>query len=206
MINNSCQQCADIIDSSSTWFMFMGSVTSLLNQGTLAAALADTELQSLLYQELKIIARSKIRKQAPGSTNTTALVHEAFIKLTSNTTNRKWTNRHHFFSTAAIAMRHILVDQARTLLTEKRGGGLIDAEWQDGLYDLSQECEELVALNEALQQLEQLDPGAADLVNLKYFVGLSMPEVAEIMELPLRTIERQWQKAKVMLKLWLSET
>jgi RNA polymerase sigma factor (TIGR02999 family) len=183
----------------------MGSVTSLLNQGTLAAALADTELQTLLYQELKIIARSKIRKQATGRTNTTALVHEAFIKLSSTTTNRNWTNRHHFFSTAAITMRHILVDQARAHLTEKRGSGIVDMEWQDGVYQLSQECQELVALNEALQQLEQVDAGAADLVNLKYFVGLSMSEVAEIMGVPLRTVERQWQKAKVILKMWLSQ-
>ena len=202
---NSCRQYDNIMVLSSTWLISMGSLTNILNQGTLAAALADTELQSLLYQELKIIARAKIRKQTVNTTNTTALVHEAFIKLTKNTTNRHWSDRHHFFSTAAIAMRNILVDQARKHLAEKRGSGADHTQWQEGQSEFEQECAQLMALNDALNQLERIDPGIADMINLKYFVGLSMDETAEIMHVSQRTLERQWQKAKVMLNLWLTE-
>ena len=184
---------------------WMGSVTNVLNQGSLAAALADKELQVLLYQELKIIASAKLRKQGGLTTNTTSLVHEAFLKLNQTTGQKQWSNRHHFFSTAAIAMRHILVDQARTQLREKRGGGNSPTEWHDNLVSLEQECSQLVALNQALDQLQQIDSQLVDLVNLRYFVGLSMQETADIMGTSLRTTERQWQKIKVMLQLWLGE-
>ncbi len=184
----------------------MGSVTNVLNQGSLAAALADKELQVLLYQELKIIASSKLRKQGGLTTNTTSLVHEAFLKLNKNDENKQWSNRHHFFSTAALAMRHILVDQARTQLRVKRGGCNAPTEWHDNLVSLEQECAQLVALNQALDQLLQVDPQLVDLVNLRYFVGLSMQETADIMGASLRSTERKWQKIKVMLQLWLGES
>lgn len=197
--------CAKIIESIVSWVPPMGSVTNVLNQGSLAAAMADKELQLLLYQELKIIASAKLRKHGPSHNNTTALVHEAFIKLTKNTSHKHWTDRHHFFSTAALAMRQILVDQARRHLAEKRGAGQVSEGLHDNHQPLQQECAELVDLNGALEQLMQVDPDLVDLVNLKFFVGLSMPEIAEMTGLSVRTLERQWHKIKMMLHVCLSD-
>jgi len=160
--------CAKIIESIVSWVPPMGSVTNVLNQGSLAAAMADKELQLLLYQELKIIASAKLRKHGPSHNNTTALVHEAFIKLTKNTSQKHWTDRHHFFSTAALAMRQILVDQARCHLAEKRGAGQVAEGLHANHQPLQQECAELVDLNAALEQLMQVDPALVDLVNLKF--------------------------------------
>lgn len=197
--------CAKIIEPIVSWVAHMGSVTNVLNQGSLAAAMADKELQVLLYQELKIIASAKLRKHGPSQNNTTALVHEAFIKLTKNTSHQHWTDRHHFFSTAALAMRQILVDQARRHLAEKRGAGQVSEGLHSNHQQLQQECAELVDLNAALEQMMHVAPELVELVNLKFFVGLSMPEIAEITGVSVRTLERQWHKIKMMLHVCLSD-
>lgn len=183
----------------------MGSVTSVLNNESLQAALADTKLQTMLYQELRIIARAKLSVHAKtNDLNTTALVHEAFLKLNDNSTDKKWSNRRHFYATAAITMRHILVDQARRRLAEKRAPEQ-PMEGQDELqFQVEHKYQELVDLDDALEQLKRVDKGLVELVNLRYFVGLSMLEIAELMGVSKRTTDRQWLKAKALLSAWLS--
>lgn len=183
----------------------MGSVTSILNNDSLHAALQDKELQGLLYQELRIIARAKLNAHVKNNDlNTTALVHEAFIKLSASSDDKKYCDRRHFYATAAVTMRHILVDHARKRLAEKRAPEpSIETQGQSSLQ-VEQKCQQLVALNDALMQLKDIDTSLVELVNLRYFVGLSMAEIADLMGVSKRTMDRQWLKAKALLAAWLS--
>ncbi len=182
----------------------MGSVTRVLNDASLQEALEDKNLQALLYQELRIIARAKLSQHAPiNDLNTTGLVHEAYLKLNANSNEKQWRSRRHFYSTAALAMRHILVDEARRRLTEKRGQNQNMLTLEEDLVKLNEDCHQLVALHEALEQLKAVDTQLVDLVNLRYFVGLSVAEVAEIMNVSKRTLDREWGKAKALLMAWM---
>ncbi len=182
----------------------MGSVTNVLNSETLQAALQDKKLQSMLYQELRIIARAKLNAHAKNNDlNTTALVHEAFLKLNPKSADSQWSDRRHFYATAALTMRHILVDQARRRLTEKRAPEQPMDNHNEAAIEVQHQCQELVALDEALEQLKQLDASLVELVNLRYFVGLNMTEIAGLMGVSKRTIDRQWLKVKAILAAWL---
>ncbi len=182
----------------------MGSVTSVLNDASLQAALQDKKLQVLLYQELRVIARAKLSRHAQlNDLNTTALVHEAYLKLNDDSAEKKWSNRRHFYSTAALAMRHILVDEARRRLADKRGQNQNMLTLEEESAQLTQDCHQLVALNDALEQLRTVDSSLVDVVNLRYFVGLSVAETAEIMAVSKRTLDREWSKAKALLLAWM---
>jgi len=182
----------------------MGSVTSVLNNESLQAALKDTKLQAMLYQELRIIARAKLNVHAKqNDLNTTALVHEAFLKLNANSDDKQWSDRRHFYATAAVTMRHILVDHARRRLAEKRAPEVAIETQDESIFQVEQKCQQLVALNDALEQLKDIDAGLVELVNLRYFVGLNMTEIAELMAVSKRTMDRQWLKAKAILATWL---
>ncbi len=182
----------------------MGSVTSLLNNDSLSGAMQDKKLQGLLYQELRVIAHAKLNIDSENKElDTTSLVHEAYLKLNSNSTEKKWSNRRHFYATAALSMRHILVDNARRRLAEKRLP-------EDGLdlnnesyMQMEERCQNLVSLDEALEQLKSIDSGLVELVNLRYFVGLNMEEIAELKGVSKRTMDRQWLKVKAILMAWL---
>jgi RNA polymerase sigma factor (TIGR02999 family) len=157
-----------------------------------------------LYAELRKLAEARLRKLRPGQTlQPTALVHEAYLRL-MKTNEPAWNGRAHFFGAAAQAMRDILVDGARRKLAQKRGGGLERAEEtvtladDDGSVQLS--AEDLLALHEALERLQQEHPQAAELVLLRYFGGLSMAEIAEMQDVPIRTLERKWTFARTWLK------
>lgn len=185
--------------------LWMGTVTSVLNNESLQAALQDKKLQVLLYQELRIIARAKLNKHAKSDDlGTTALVHEAFLKLNGQSENKQWSNRRHFYATAALAMRHILVDQARQRLTEKRGQQPSATTLTNLSVETEQECQELVALNDALEQLKSVDGQLVELVHLRYFVGLTVAEIADIMSVSKRTVDREWHKAKALLAAWMT--
>lgn len=182
----------------------MGSVTSVLNNDSLQAALEDKKLQGLLYQELRIIARAKLNVHAKtNDLNTTALVHEAFLKLNVSSDNKQWSDRRHFYATAAITMRHILVDNARRRLAEKRAPELSLQTQDESLFQVADKCQDLVALDDALNQLKTIDGNLVELVNLRYFVGLSMVEIADLLGVSKRTVDRQWLKAKAVLTAWL---
>ncbi len=138
--------------------------------------------------------------EAPGQTlQPTALVHEAWLRL-SGAGNQGWNGREHFFRAAAEAMRRILVDRARQRAAEKRGRNPQPTELSDSKIQAPSQDDQMLAVHEALDQLALRDPLSADLVKLRYFVGLSMAEAAESLGLPLRAVERMWTFAKTWLR------
>src|SRR5215831_13444848 len=143
-----------------------------------------SELLPLVYEELRLLAAHKMAQEQTGQTlQPTALVHEAWLRLAGQT---QWNNRQHFFRAAAQAMHRILVDRARRRNAERHGGRLQQTELTESKALVSAPDEELLAVHAALERLAQRDPLSADLVNLRYFAGLSMPEAAEALGIPLR--------------------
>lgn len=175
-------------------------VTLLLaewNQGDRAAL---EQLMPLVYDELHSIAHRHLRRNAPSSTlQTTALIHEAYLRLVDQTQVR-WESRAHFFGAAAKIMRHIVIDHARKNLAEKRGGQIDKISLDENVVDVSNErSTQLIALNEALERLDKEDEQKASLVELRYFGGLSIEETAEVMQVSAATVVRQWR----IVKAWL---
>ncbi len=178
----------------------MNEITRLLNTLQEGDATSKEELILALYSELRALARQKMSYEAPGHTlQPTALVHEVWLRLVVPS-RTSWQNRAEFFSAAGQAMRRILVDHARRKQSLKRGGGLQHQELDDSAIILSVPAEELLAVDEALDQLSQTDPLSAQLVVLRYYVGMSMAEAATAMGLAPRTAERLWTFARAWLK------
>jgi RNA polymerase sigma factor (TIGR02999 family) len=140
-------------------------------------------------------------EEKPGQTlQATALVHEAYVRLVGGDESRRWTGRGHFLAAAAEAMRHILVEAARRKGALKRGGGQARAELRDADLAIDEAPDEVLAVDEALAGLAAADPQAAELVKLRYFAGLSVPEAAEALGLTTRTAERLWAYARAWLR------
>jgi RNA polymerase sigma factor (TIGR02999 family) len=161
--------------------------------------LAD-ELLPIVYDELRTLAAQRLAHEKPGQTLTaTALVHEAYLRLVGPANAQGWASRGHFFAAAAEAMRRILINRARDKNRQKRGGGFrrIDLDQLESV--LETDDEELLALDEALEQLAVEDNVAAELVKLRFFAGLTLRETAEAMGLSQRTAERQWAYAQAWL-------
>ena len=178
----------------------MNEVTRILNAIQDGDAKATSELLPLVYQELRKLAAHKMASEAPGHTlQATALVHEAWLRLVSSN-QQSWQNRAHFFGAAAEAMRRILVEHARRKQSLKRGGGAERQELHESVLVLSAPPDELLAVHEALDQLALTDPPAAELVKLRYFVGMTMEEAASALGLAPRTAERLWAYARVWLR------
>jgi RNA polymerase sigma factor (TIGR02999 family) len=175
-------------------------VTHILEAVARGDPAAADELLPLVYEELRRLAAAKMANEAPGQTlQPTALVHEAWLLL-AGAASRGWNGREHFFRAAAEAMRHILVDRARQRNAEKRGHNPQRTELSDSRIPAIPDDDQLLAVHEALDQLALRDPVSADLVKLRYFVGLNMVEAAESLGLPLRTAERMWTFAKTWLR------
>src|ERR1017187_1959919 len=163
-------------------------------------AKAAEKLLPLVYDELRRLAAAKMANEAPGQTlQPTALVHEAWLRL-AGATPQSWNGREHFFRAAAEAMRRILVDRARQRTAAKRGHNPQRTEWSDSKLQAVSPDDQMLAIHEALDQLALRDPVSADLVKLRYFVGLSMAESAESLGLRLRTVERMWTFARTWLR------
>jgi len=178
----------------------MNEVTRILNAIQEGDAKATGELLPLVYDELRRLAAYKMASEAPGHTlQATALVHEAWLRLVSSN-QQSWQNRAHFFGAAAEAMRRILVEHARRKQSLKRGGGAERQELHESVLVLSAPPDELLAVHEALDQLALTDPPAAELVKLRYFVGMTMEEAASALGLAPRTAERLWTYARVWLR------
>jgi RNA polymerase sigma factor (TIGR02999 family) len=162
-----------------------------------------------LYTELRKLADARLRRLRPGQTlQPTALVHEAYLRL-MNTREPAWNGRAHFFGAAAQAMRNILVDRARRQQAQKHGQGAKAINETITIVDDRgnlQSAEDLLALHDALEKLQQEHPQAAEFVLLRYFAGLSMTEIAEMQGMPLRTVERKWTFARTWLKKTLRST
>jgi RNA polymerase sigma factor (TIGR02999 family) len=178
----------------------MNDVTRILQAVQKGEPTAAEELLQLVYQELRRIAAHQMASEAAGHTlQATALVHEAWLRLAASSP-QSWQNRAHFFAAAAEAMRRILVDHARRKQSQKRGGGVEHEELDESKLVLTAPPDELLAVHEALDKLAQEDATAAQLVKLRYFVGLTMEEAAAALELAPRTAERLWTYARVWLK------
>lgn len=174
-------------------------VTRILKAIKAGSGEATDELLPIVYSELRELAAKKLRNEASGNTlQPTALVHEAYLRLIGSESD-DWENRAHFFGAAAEAMRRILIDQARSRKSQKRGGDANHVSLE-GLTQISLEkADELIALDEALDELAAIDRVKADLVKLRFFVGLNMEESALALGISLRTAERNWAYSKAWL-------
>jgi RNA polymerase sigma factor (TIGR02999 family) len=178
----------------------MSEVTHILDRVQQGDAKAAEELLPLVYDELRRLAAHKMAHEAPGQTlQPTALVHEAWLKLVGPGP-QSWNSRGHFFGAAAEAMRRILIDRARQRQARRHGGGMERLDVNAVELAAPHSDERLLAVNEALQRFESVDRAAAELVKLRCFVGLNMPEAAEALNLPLRSAERLWAYARAWLR------
>jgi RNA polymerase sigma factor (TIGR02999 family) len=160
---------------------------------------AIEELVPVVYDELKRMARRHRRANDPTATLcTTELVHEAFLKLTAGA-ETDWEGRAHFFGAASRAMRQVLVDFARRRTATKRGGGLQRVSLGDGDAALEIELDEILSLDEALDQLDAVDPRLRQVVEFRFFAALPEAEIARMLGVSVRTVERDWLKARLIL-------
>lgn len=174
-------------------------ITAVLTAISQGDRLATDRLFPLVYDELRGIAADYMRKQAPGHTlHSTALVNEAYIKLCGKE-KPDWKSRTHFFAAGAQAMRRILVDHARGKNRDKRGGDWRRVEFDEQLLGQQQMQEDIVALDEALAKLAGVDQRQAKIVELRFFGGLTIPELAEALGVSKRTVELEWK----MIRAWL---
>jgi RNA polymerase sigma factor (TIGR02999 family) len=161
---------------------------------------AAEQLLPLVYDELRKLAAQKLAHEKPGQTlDATALVHEAYLRLVDTERSQHWNSRGHFFAAAAKAMRRILLDRARDKKRLKRGGNRRRIDLDQVEIALDSNEDQLIALDEALILFAKEDPGAAQLVHLRFFGGLTLKDAAAALGLPLRTAERQWAYARAWL-------
>ncbi|HEV3334532.1 MAG TPA: sigma-70 family RNA polymerase sigma factor [Bryobacteraceae bacterium] len=174
-------------------------VTQLLVSWSTGNQAALEELMPLVYGELRRLASAYLRRERPDHTlQSTALVHEAFLKLV-NQRDVEWRNRAHFYGIAAQIIRRILVDYARSHHAEKRGSGAVKLALDEALAVANRTDLDLVDLNEALEQLALMDPRQNRIVELRFFAGLSIEETAEVMQLSPATVKREWNSARAWL-------
>ena len=179
-------------------------LTQLLIDWSHGDQAALDKLIPVVDQELRRLAHRYMNRERPGHTlQTTALVNEAFVRLVNR--NVQWQSRTHFFGIAAQLMRTILVDHARSHACAKRGGGAAKLELDEAMVVSSQKAAEVVALDDALKQLALIDPQQSRIVELRFFGGLTIEEVAEVMRLSPATIKREWSTAKAWLYHELSK-
>lgn len=156
-------------------------------------------LMPLVYDELRRMARRYMNQQPTNHTlQTTALIHEAYLRLVGQE-EPAWENRAHFFGVAAQAMRHVLVDYARARHAAKRGGAARLVSLEEAAFVSAERAAELIALDDALAELAQLAPRQSQVVELRYFGGLSVAETAEVLRISTDTVTRDWQQAKAWL-------
>jgi RNA polymerase sigma factor (TIGR02999 family) len=183
----------------------MSQVTRILERAEAGDPHAADQLLPLVYHELRKLAAHQMANQPAGHTlQPTALVHEAWLRLTGSEGDR-WNDRRHFFRAAAQAMRQILVDAARKKRRLKRGGGWHRLDLESIHLAAETDPDRLLAVNEALEDLSRHDPVKADLVKLRFFVGLSLPKAAQAMGLSTSTAKRSWAFARAWLYQRLME-
>jgi len=183
----------------------MSDVTQILSQIESGDPAAAEQLLPLVYEELRKLATAKLAQEKPGHTlQATALVHDAYLRLVDGDKAQHWNSRGHYFAAAAEAMRRILVEQARRKKQVKRGGDLQRVALDAVELPAEPLADDLVVLDESLCRLEAHDSLAAKVVKLRYFAGLTMPETAQALDIPLRTAERNWTYARTWLHQDLS--
>ena len=178
----------------------MPNVTQILSQIEQGDAAAADQLLPLVYEELRRLAASRLAHEKPGQTlQATALVHEAYLRLVDVERADRWDSRAHFFSAAAESMRQILVNNAIRKNRPKHGGDRQRVDVDSKLARSDSSVDELVEVSDALDRLSRVDREAAELVKLKYFAGLSVPEIAAIIGVSQRTADRRWAYARAWL-------
>lgn len=178
---------------------FSHQITDLLVDWSSGNEFALEQLMPLVYDELRRMARSFMRRQHAGHTfQTTELIHEAYLKLAGKD-EQKWQDRAHFFGVAATAMRHILIDYARAKNSRKRGGWQDRVTLADDLMTTRQPSEEIIALDDALKRLTELDARKVRVVEMKYFGGLKIEEIAAVLKVSPETVKRDWSFARTWL-------
>jgi RNA polymerase sigma factor (TIGR02999 family) len=184
----------------------MAGVTQILSEIESGDPSAAEQLLPLVYEELRKLAAEKLSREKPGQTlQSTALVHEAYVRLVGSA-DQHWDSRGHFFAAAAEAMRRILVENARRKQRIKRGRGRRRVDLSDGQLVIDPRSDDLLALDEALEKLASEDRQAAEMVKLKYFAGLTTEQAAEILGISVRTAYRDWEYARCWLRLKLGDS
>jgi RNA polymerase sigma-70 factor (ECF subfamily) len=182
------------------------SITQLLIEWRSGDQAALDALVPLVHRELRKLAKHYLRGERDGHTlQTSALVNEAYLRLVDHK-NINWQNRAHFFGEAAQAMRRVLVDYARKRKTEKRGGEAVQVSLGDAMNVAQEKAVELIALDEALKDLEKMDARKSRIVELRYFGGLSVEETAEVLSVAPITVMREWNAAKAWLMRAISKS
>jgi RNA polymerase sigma factor (TIGR02999 family) len=180
-------------------------ITNLLRASALGSPQASRQLFERVYGDLKRIARKRLQaSDRAGGLDTTALVHEAFLRV-NPLAEVPIEDRRAFFGYVARAMRSVIIDSVREQRALKRGGGARNITLTTGVYEESLDSEQLLALEAALDNLERLAPELHRIVELRYFTGLSIAEIAELVGASSRTVERNWTKARAMLRQLMSE-
>lgn len=180
--------------------MPVSDVTLILDRVQRGEPAAADELLPLVYEELRKLAAVKMAQEKPGQTlQATALVHEAWLKIAGDG-NQRFANRGHFFKAAATAIQQILIDNARKKQRLKRGGDQIGESLHESRIAMSVPADELLAVNDALAALAIEDPQAAEVVQMRYFVGMTVSEIADALNLAPRTVDRHWAFARAWLK------
>lgn len=185
----------------------MGNVTLIIDSIKAGNTEASTQLLPLVYDELRRLAGHKLAQEPAGQTlQPTALVHEAYLRLVGAKGDSQWDGRGHFFAAAAEAMRRILVENARSKRRRKRGGQMQRRELDEAEVLMPEPAEDVLALDESLTELANTDRTAADLVQLRYFGGLTIEEAAEVLGVSISTAKRIWKYARTWLYGRLKDT
>ena len=181
----------------------MSEVTRILSAIEQGDPHAAEQLLPLVYDELRKLAAQKLAQEKPGQTlEATALVHEAYLRLVvpaaarQDAGEKQWNTSGHFFTAAAEAMRRILIDQARHKQSQRRGGGLRRQDIEHDQIAAPEESPDVLAVNEALERFEKVDPLKANLVKLRYFAGLTIPQAADALGISPTTADRYWAYAR----------
>jgi RNA polymerase sigma factor (TIGR02999 family) len=183
----------------------MSDVTRILNAIEQGDEKASEKLLPLVYQELRLLAAQKMAQERPGQTlQATALVHEAYIRLVEGA-DQNWNSKGHFFKAAAEAMRRILVENARRKKSKKRGGGQAHILCDNIEIPSASQSDEIIALDEALTKLADQEPVLAEVVELRYFAGLTLEQIAEMMSVSRRTTTSYWAYARSWLRREITE-
>ena len=178
----------------------MSDVTQILSAIEQGDPRAAEKLLPLVYKELRKLANQRLAREAPGQTlQSSDLVHEAYLRLVGEGHEKQWDGRGHFFSAAAEAMRRILVEKARRKKRVKHGGARLRVDLEAVGFLAKGPSVDLEALDEALTKLAAEDPAKAELVKLRFFAGLTMPEIAQVLKISLATTERHWTYARTWL-------
>lgn len=181
-----------------------GNVTQVLEAAVDGDEHAAQRLFPLVYDELRGLARARIAKHPPGTMQATALVHEAYLRIAGKH-DAQWAGRTHFFRAAARALRDILVENARRKASLKRGGDRRRVGLEEVAFSTGME-QDVVAINTALEKLEQLDPVKANIAVLRYFCGLTVRETTDTLGLSLTAVERKWRLTRAWLRRELDPT